>query len=127
MKTLEIASIKVRLIGYIIDISIIIFITFGLQIASDTISDSFYQYVIFCSVLITYYIILESIFDKTIGKVIMKTSVISIKDYCKPTFVQILWRTLSRLIPFDPFSYLFKSGGIHDLISKTEVIRYYTD
>ncbi|MCU4164322.1 RDD family protein [Carboxylicivirga caseinilyticus] len=69
-----------------------------------------------------YYLILESIFGKTIGKIITK-SVVANQSGTKPNFLQIFVRTLLRLVPFDLLSYLFGSDrGIHDILSKTKVI-----
>jgi len=69
----------------------------------------------------TYYIATEHVFQQSLGKLITKTKVVSVSGN-KPSFLQIIFRTLSRSIPFEYFSYLVTVEGIHDRISKTRVI-----
>jgi len=72
--------------------------------------------------LIVNYLIMESLFGKSIGKFLTGTTVVN-KKGVKPGFGVIFIRTLSRLIPFDVFSFLGKSGRIwHDSISNTYVV-----
>ena len=68
-----------------------------------------------------YYIICEYFTQKTLGKLITKTVVVNTSGK-KPSFGQILGRTLSRSIPFEYLSYIFTRNGIHDLLPKTRVI-----
>lgn len=68
-----------------------------------------------------YYIVMEAAFGRTIGKFITGTKVVR-EDGSDPDFMQILGRTLCRLIPFEPFSFLSSEVGWHDSISKTKVI-----
>lgn len=70
----------------------------------------------------TYYLFFESIFGRTLGKLITGTTVVN-EHGGKPVFKQIIGRTLCRLIPFEPFSFFGASGyGWHDSIPKTYVI-----
>ena len=69
-----------------------------------------------------YYIIMEYIFQKTIGKFITKTIVITENEE-KVKLGDIVRRTLYRLIPFESISFLFSPNGFHDRLSKTRVIR----
>ncbi|MGC4039876.1 MAG: RDD family protein [Flavobacterium sp.] len=64
---------------------------------------------------------MEYKFQKTVGKFITKTKVVTLNGE-KPGMGDILSRTFSRLIPFDRFSYLFSANGFHDRISNTIVI-----
>ena len=73
-----------------------------------------------------YYFTFEFFGGQTIGKMITKTKVVSIKNGVKPSVLKILIRTLSRLIPIDFIFYLFQPNGIHDLLSKTELKRVQT-
>ena len=83
-----------------------------------TISEYFFAFVIMSS----YYIFFESIFNQTPGKMITKTKVVTEKGE-KPTFENILTRTLCRFIPFEAFSFLGADAiGWHDSLSKTRVI-----
>ena len=68
-----------------------------------------------------YYFISEYFFNDTIGKIITKTRIISVQG-SKVLFWQIVARTFMRLIIIDLFSYLFMKKGLHDLVSKTELI-----
>ncbi len=69
-----------------------------------------------------YYLISETIYSRTIGKVFTNTVVVDYK-MGKPKFHKILIRTLVRFIPIDLFTF-FKSNphGWHDSLSKTIVI-----
>src|SRR6185436_13626318 len=55
-------------------------------------------------VMIGYYLFFEGIFGATPGKMITKTRVVRL-DGGKPSFGQIVGRTLSRFVPFEPFSF----------------------
>ena len=70
-----------------------------------------------------YYLICESIWQQTLGKVITKTKVVD-RNGNKPDFLRILGRSFARYIPFEPFSYLFNGYpvGWHDSLSKTLVV-----
>ncbi|NLA48703.1 MAG: RDD family protein [Bacteroidales bacterium] len=71
---------------------------------------------------IIYYCVLEATTGKTIAKFITKTKVVN-EEGEKPDFGTILLRTLCRLIPFEPFSFLGSdNSGWHDKLSKTRVI-----
>lgn len=74
------------------------------------------------SLLLVYYVIMESICGRTIGKLVTGTKVIDLKGR-QPDFLTIMGRTLSRIVPFEPFSFLGRnSRGWHDTWSKTRVI-----
>lgn len=73
-----------------------------------------------CYVL--YYFTFEYLFQKSPAKFITGTKLIAIGD--KPASrKQILKRSLARLIPLEGLSFLFSSEGIHDVFSRTRVIR----
>ncbi len=72
--------------------------------------------------LSVYYIIMEFFFNKTIGKTITKTRVISTSGN-KLTFMQCVLRALCRIIPIDFLSgFLFSGSFWHDSIPKTMVV-----
>lgn len=58
---------------------------------------------------------------RTIGKYITGTRVIR-TDGQNPTFEEYLIRNISRLVPFDAFSFLGGGNGWHDSWSDTRVI-----
>ncbi len=72
---------------------------------------------------LAYFVVLESLGGKTVGKLLTGTRVIR-NDGGSPTFLQILGRTAARMIPFEPFSFLFgdNTTGWHDSLSGTRVI-----
>jgi len=82
-------------------------------------SDWFVIY--FFILYVLYHLVFESFFGKTPGKFLTKTKVVN-KEGEKPSFQQLLKRNLSRLIPLDPFSFLFSKRGWHDMISETYVV-----
>ncbi len=72
--------------------------------------------------LVAYNITFESIFGKTLGKMITNTKVVN-EDGTKPSFNQIVGRSFARLIPFDGFSFLAeRPRGWHDTMSGTMVV-----
>ena len=81
-----------------------------------------YMYQVLCSFLMFNYLVLESFFGRSFGKLITGTIVVN-ENGLKPTFQSIIIRTFCRLIPFDGLSFLGKSGRIwHDSLSKTYVV-----
>jgi hypothetical protein len=69
-----------------------------------------------------YYLFLESLAGKTIGKMFTKTRVVTVNGD-KPDFVNILGRTLCRFIPFEALSFMNSTGvGWHDVFSGTRVV-----
>lgn len=70
-----------------------------------------------------YWVLPEYFWGKTPAKFITRTKVVT-KDGRKPTLMNIVGRTLCRMIPFDAFSFLFSSPpvGWHDSISGTRVV-----
>lgn len=79
-------------------------------------------YLILFASYFLYYAILEAKFQKTLGKMITKTIVVTYKEE-KPTVKDILIRTLFRFIPFDQVSFLFTPNGFHDMLSHTKVVK----
>jgi uncharacterized RDD family membrane protein YckC len=84
--------------------------------------DNFYKRIFSVLIAFFYYLSLETIWGKTIGKLITKTHVRSI-DNNVPTFLQILVRSAIRIVPFDPLSFLgLNQRGWHDIFSKTKLV-----
>lgn len=73
--------------------------------------------------VVIYYTVTEtSLSGKSIGKYITKTRAVNL-DGSKPDFATILGRSLSRIVPFDGFSFLGDgASGWHDKWSNTMVI-----
>ena len=72
-----------------------------------------------------YYLMFETIWQRTIGKMVTGTKVVGL-DGEKPGFVTLLGRTLARFIPFEILSFLsagkYPTKGWHDSLSHTLVV-----
>ena len=74
-------------------------------------------------VYFSYYLVLESLFSLTTGKFFNKVRVVTIEKE-KPTFGQVLLRSIMRLIPFGfIIFYTPHNRALHDLLSNTWVGR----
>jgi uncharacterized RDD family membrane protein YckC len=86
--------------------------------------DGVNSYLVGILVIFMYYVPMEALFGFTLGKLITRTRVV-MADGSPPTFGAVLIRTLCRLIPFEPFSFLGGGEspvGWHDSLSKTRVV-----
>jgi uncharacterized RDD family membrane protein YckC len=73
-------------------------------------------------ILIAYYLFFETLFQKTPGKFVSKSRVVTATGV-RPSFVIILLRTLCRMIPLESISFLsWYPVGWHDKFSGTVVI-----
>nr|WP_315178209.1 RDD family protein [uncultured Flavobacterium sp.] len=131
------ASKSQRLLNFIIDVLIIyiIEITIGTTIiiigdlthsyaasnwvTSVSLIESFFFGLI---ILFFYYSITEMYFSRTFAKYFTKTLVVK-NDGSKPNMKSIIIRTVSRLIPLEPFSFLMTEKGWHDTLSVTYVVK----
>lgn len=74
-------------------------------------------------IMFIYYATLEILLSKTLSKYFTKTIVVMI-DGSKPKPIDILGRTLIRIIPFEYFTFLRGTKpGWHDHLSKTYVVK----
>jgi uncharacterized RDD family membrane protein YckC len=105
--------ILVTIIGFIIELFV--------QMTDQVIIQVF-GYVLFFGTFVGYYAIMEIKFQKTVGKFITKTKVVKMNGE-KPENSDIISRSFCRLIPFDRISFLFMKNGIHDMLSKTKVVK----
>lgn len=79
-------------------------------------------FIINMALLAGYYIIFEGAVGRTPGKLITGTKVVT-EDGGTPTFGQVVGRTLSRFVPFEPFSFFgSEPRGWHDRWSGTRVV-----
>ncbi|MCL6268025.1 RDD family protein [Flagellimonas myxillae] len=80
------------------------------------------DYALGAILLFVYYVFFEGFTGRTIGKFFTKTKVV-MENGDKPTFTDIVIRSLCRMIPFEAFSFLGKDAiGWHDTLSKTRVV-----
>ncbi len=118
------ASSLLRIINLIIDtLSVfIISIIIGFFIQPiDKEMNHLISLIIIIGTYISYYSIMEIKFNKTIGKFLTKTKVVTINEEI-PGNADIITRTFCRLIPLDKISFLFTKNGFHDNFSDTKVI-----
>ncbi len=74
-------------------------------------------------VYIMYYTFMEFRFGKTVGKFLTKTKVVN-EDGMPPSFKNCILRSLSRMVPFEPFSLLMDGQTAwHDRWPKTYVVQ----
>lgn len=127
-EVLNIAPSNKRLLNYFIDFfgavgfSVIVGLVLALiGLVDDYTEDSIYTFLGYLSYF-SYYLIMESLWRKTIGKMITHTKVVS-ADGAEVSFGRVLKRTLIRFVPFEVFSFLGqKPVGWHDRWSKTRVV-----
>ena len=123
---LPIASSGTRFLNMLIDTAVrfalAYAIGYGSVIAGVSLASS--GGVFSLSLMLIYYIGCEFFFGFTVGKLITGTRVVN-RQGKRPSFGQILGRTLSRWVPFAPLSFLGSNpeGGWHDRWSGTRVVR----
>ncbi len=121
------ADIKVRAKHYIIDwvlilvIGMLIIMLLDEGTASDMFESPFYKLIVLGFIGV-YYFIFELAFQATPGKLFTKCMVVN--EYGKRASVlQILGRSVIRLIPFEQLTFLGESSyGWHDKFPKTYVV-----
>ncbi len=74
-------------------------------------------------IMVLYYLILESINGRTPGKKLTRSMVVN-KDGNRPTFLQLVFRSLLRITVIDCFFIPFLNMPLHDYLSKTYVVDY---
>jgi uncharacterized RDD family membrane protein YckC len=125
------SSREKRMFNWIIDSIIVFIISLGFSLLAIFLLQIFdfkkimsYENVIFPAVYFLYYFIFESLFKRTIGKLLTKTKVVHLNDISqRVTIGQILLRSVIRLIPIEFLSYFSEDPvGWHDNASNTIVI-----
>jgi uncharacterized RDD family membrane protein YckC len=115
---------KIRFLNFIIDFIIWLIMVgiFTFPLNANNGIQMLLGYLILLGTFIGYYAIMEIKFQKTVGKFVTKTRVIKLNGQ-KPQNSDIISRTFCRLIPFDRISFVFFKNGIHDILSKTKVVK----
>ena len=121
----ELAATWKRLVNFILDylaimVVIIIIILVMPTFGPDASAGKFY-FLFYC-IFFLYYSIMEAVFGRTIGKFITGTIVVRSADLEKITANQALGRSISRFVPFEPFSMLGSQTGWHDNWTNTMVV-----
>lgn len=129
--SIEMVSGGRRFLHYLADIVVIQLLKFVIAILlvlamgpkNPLITNPLLGFVYGIGMWMTYYLVMEVNFQKTIGKMLTGTVVVT-EDGGIPTIGQYVKRTFSRLVPFEPFScFGEKSRGWHDDWSGTYVVR----
>jgi uncharacterized RDD family membrane protein YckC len=122
-------SSSTRLLHYLIDtiafVLVAMVLSFVLDLFYKTNNPAVLNLVIIFLLIISvfsYYIIMENKYQKTLGKYLTKTKVVTTEGL-RPEAGDIVRRTLCRLIPLDNISYLFTRNGFHDRLSNTTVVK----
>ena len=131
------ASKGQRLLNFIIDLFIIYIIEISIGttiiligdltksdrasnwVSSVSVVESFFFGLV---ILFFYYGLTEMYFSRTFGKYFTMTMVVK-HDGSRPNMKSIIMRTISRLIPLEPFSFLTANRGWHDTLSVTYVVK----
>ena len=115
----------IRFLNFLIDSFIWLIAVFVLTLPLNAHrgSQMLIGYLITLASYILYYAGLEIKFQKTLGKMITKTKVVTNNGEA-PSNTDIIIRTLLRIIaPFDIVSFLFTKNGFHDRLSGTKVVK----
>jgi uncharacterized RDD family membrane protein YckC len=119
----------IRALNFIVDMSIWFVLAFISVILLDHLLPTLNHftinaiaYSVMAALFLAYHTIFEYYFQKTAGKFITGTKVVSTSG-SRPSFALICRRSLFRFIPIDWASYFFKREGMHDFLSGTKVIR----
>jgi uncharacterized RDD family membrane protein YckC len=116
--TYHVARLGQRFADYVVDLIVIYIILFMFALVSK---GGIY---FILSILISpiYYIVTESMWQRTVGKFVTGTKVVTFSGE-KPEFWQIVGRSFARWIPFEAFSF-FGGGhaGWHDTLAETLVV-----
>ena len=78
-------------------------------------------YLFFYSTVFVYYTLSEALFSRTIGKIFSLSKVRNFNDK-RPSFLQVVLRSLLRLTLIDMFFIPFLGRPLHDHLSKTRVV-----
>jgi uncharacterized RDD family membrane protein YckC len=114
----------IRFLNYFIDVIMIIFIISILGYYFKIFHNGHLTTSGFFSLFISYffyYVIMEYSFQRTVGKFMTKTKVVTSEGE-RPEFYEIVVRTVCRFIPYDCYSFLYTDKGFHDYSSGTRVI-----
>lgn len=120
-----------RLINFTVDYLFIIMISTFFFLAYQTIfytsrsgqgdAEATY-YFIYLITYFGYYLTGETIWQRTIGKILTRTRVVT-RNNSKPGFRQILVRSWIRTISIDILSFLWAQNGHHDKLTDTIVVK----
>ena len=121
------ASLPQRIVNLAIDtvaqfvLVIALSILMGVFVSEETL-DAMPSLVLQLGVPLLYYVPLEQRYGRTLGKVVSRTRVDRMGGG-RPGFGRAVARSLIRVVPFEPLSFVFAHRGWHDEWSGTRVVR----
>lgn len=117
------AKRSTRFLILIIDNISLVIIGIVIGIIFNDFLQAFNDYIFSTILSIIFYVIFEAVWQKTPGKFLTKTKVVTF-DGQKPSLKTIIGRSFARLIPFDALSFLGNKYpiGWHDRLSNTLVV-----
>lgn len=128
--TLEAAPRMLRLVNHILDALVVFIFAFVASFIMSLIGLGHVMEMLFelpdivfgLLMYLIYYVPLEAITGKSVGKHFTKTKVVNLSGE-KPDIYQIAGRTFARMIPFEPLS-IFRSSRDcwHDSLANTKVV-----
>jgi uncharacterized RDD family membrane protein YckC len=122
------ASHALRLRNFICDSLVVVPLMIGMGIAASKIpaiavTYSEWSTIINWGTYFSYYFLSETLFGKTLGKLLTGTKVVN-SEGSRLTLSQLAVRNLIRLIPFEAFSFLgAEPEGWHDTLSRSYVVK----
>lgn len=118
----EHAEIWRRFVNLLIDYAIILVLV-GIVIGYGGSGGMGTFYLGFYGGFFAYYTIMEYAWGRTIGKFVTGTMVVRERDLEKINISQAMGRSISRFVPFEPFSFFGSIVGWHDKWNGTIVIK----
>ena len=113
-----------RFANWVVDLGCVIFLFMALLrvLPAGLLKAEHYRFVVF-GVMLVYYATAELLFQRTVGKLVTSTQLVTQND-TRPTRSQLIVRTLCRFLPLEPLSLLFSRHSLawHDKLSSTKVI-----
>ncbi len=110
----------IRATNYLVDQTIILIIALTVLAIFQEVTTSPILYYVICFL---YYFLCEVITGQTLGKKLTKTRVVN-NEGRRASKLRIFLRSILRLIPLDPLSYLYGTEyGIHDVLSSTRILK----
>ncbi|MBF0317478.1 MAG: protein kinase [Nitrospirae bacterium] len=113
------ASRTKRILNFTIDLTVVSIVAIICRFVATMSHGSLL--IVFITLYFLYYAILEGITGKTVAKFVTHTRVV-MTDGLRVPFSVVVVRSLLRLIPFEPFSFLLNKDW-HDTMSKTIVVQ----
>ncbi|GAA4000506.1 hypothetical protein GCM10022408_09490 [Hymenobacter fastidiosus] len=117
------ASLTRRFLNWLIDnVGVLLLLTVLVRLGSNPAATRLYLRLASVGLLFIYYVGTEFFFQRSLGKLLTQTVVVS-RDDERPSFGAILLRTVCRFIPLEPVSLLLSGKRAwHDSLSGTKVV-----